>query len=1221
VICPNCGAQNDAARKFCGDCGTKLARACRNCGFANGPTVRFCGECGERLDEAAGGASRPAGESDGARAGAPAIGGAAGSSAAGQAPTTERRIVSVLFADLVGFTARSDGSDPEQVREFLTRYFDAAREVVARYGGTIEKFIGDAVMAVWGTPVALEDDAERAVRAGLDLVEAVRQLGREAGDLDLELRAGILTGEAAVTVGATNQSMVAGDLVNTASRLQSVAPPGTVLVGEATHRAANLAILFEEAGDQVLRGKAAPVRAWRALRVVAERRGARRTEGLEAPFVGRDDELRLLKDVYHQTVRERRSRLISVTGQAGIGKSRLAWEFAKYLDGLVEAVNWHQGRSPSYGEGVTFWALGEMIRRRAKLVEGDDERTTRERIGATLVEYIPDEVERRWVEPALLFLLGAGDAPIGGRDELFAAWRTFFERVAVNAPTVLVFEDLHWADGGLLDFIDHLLDWSKTLPILVVTLARPELLDRRPGWGAGRRNFVALSLEPLAESAMRQLLAGLVPGLPESAARTILTRAGGVPLYAVETVRMLVAEGRLEVADGVYRPVGDLSALRVPESLHALVAARLDALDPADRSTLQDAAVLGQTFAIGALAALDGQPIVALEVRLRDLVRREVLTVDNDLRSPERGQFGFNQALIREVAYSTLTRRDRRTRHLAAARYFEGIGEDELVGALATHYLAAFEASPEGPEADAVAAQARVSLKAAAERAAALGSPQQAIAYLQQALTVTSDPVEQTELLERAGASASAAGRHEEGEAFLRQAIDQHRARGDRSSTARTMAALGASLLLSYRAHAALDLLEPATAEFADMPEDPAVVTFKGQLARTYFFLEDYRRSQAIAETVLEAAERLDLIPIIADTLVTRGMGHAQLGRVYEGVGALEAGLRLAEANGLFSTLIRARINIGGTLWFRDPRAAIEATRPGIDLARRLGRRTEESILMSNLGYAATRVGEWDSVLAELRELAAAELERSDRQVVLQALIPLLAYRGEPVHELLEDLETFTLGDSDAQNLADLRRVRAAVALSDGTFEVAYQQSMEAGTLSLVNGPAPMAYGARAATWAGDREHLREALDRHVATGQHGPALELERTTMRAAAAAMDGNEAEARSLYRDAFRGWRDIGCRFDFALTAIDAVTVPGGRSVEVATAAAEAREILVALGARPLVARLDELLAGNAAGRARSGHVVAGAGAAADESDSVVVGGQRTAPSRSRTGSTSA
>src|SRR5487761_2202937 len=514
VTCASCGAENDAGRKFCLDCGTSLAATCPACAPAP---------------------AHPATH-------APAI--------------AERRVVSVLFADLVGFTTLAENRDAEEVRDLLSRYFDLARGVVERHGGTIEKFIGDAVMAVWGAPTSHEDDAERAVRAALEIVGGVRGLGPA-----VHARVGVVTGEAAVTIGAIGEGMVAGDMVNTASRLQGAAPPDVVLVGEGTMHAASRAIVFEEAGDQLLKGKAAPVSAWRALRVVAERGGRGRSEAIEAPFVGRDDELRLLKDLYHATARDRRVRLVSVTGQGGIGKSRLAWEFLKYIDGLVEGVFWHHGRSPSYGSGITFWALGEMVRQRAGLAEGDDEATTRIRIAESVARWIADEQERRWIEAALLALLGVAAPPAGGQDRLFSAWRTFFERMATEDPVVMVFEDLQWADSGLLAFIDHLVDWSRGVPIYVVALARPELLETRPDWGAGKRNFTSLALEPLSPEAMQALLAGLVPGLSADAAARIIARADGVPLYAEEIVRMLVAQGSLEAAGGVYRPVGNLAAV------------------------------------------------------------------------------------------------------------------------------------------------------------------------------------------------------------------------------------------------------------------------------------------------------------------------------------------------------------------------------------------------------------------------------------------------------------------------------------------------------------------------------------------------------------------------------------------------------------------------------------------------------------------------------------
>ena len=592
MICSNCGTDNKAGRKFCVACGTPLAAACPNCGSAVDPRDVFCGECGSPLSVSA-----------------PAI---ARQAPLAAAPVAERRLVTVLFADLVGFTPFAEERDAEDVRDTLTRYFELASDVITRYGGRVEKFIGDAVMAVWGAPTAREDDAERAVRAALDLADDVRVLGDA-----IQARVGVLTGEAAVTLAATNQGMVAGDLVNTAARLQAAAPPGAVLVGEATRRAAEKAIAFEEAGPQVLKGKTSPVPAWRALRVVAQRGGQGRSDLPEPPFVGREEEMRLLKDLLATTGRDRRSRLVAISGPGGIGKSRLAWELEKYVDGISETIYWHRGRSPSYGEGIAFWALGEMVRRRCHLAEGDDEATTRERVRATVAEFVPGEEDRRWVEPSLLTLLGVEPAPAGGRDTLFAAWRIFFERVAERGTTVLLFEDLQWADPGLLDFVEHVLEWARNVPLLVVTLARPELLDHRPDWGADVRNLTRLALEPLSDAAMRELLTGFVPGLPDPAVAAILQRADGIPLYAVETVRALVADGRLVAADGAYRPARELGTLAIPETLRSLIASRLDALEPADRALVADASVLGQAFGIGGLGALCGLEGPALEARLQ----------------------------------------------------------------------------------------------------------------------------------------------------------------------------------------------------------------------------------------------------------------------------------------------------------------------------------------------------------------------------------------------------------------------------------------------------------------------------------------------------------------------------------------------------------------------------------------------------------------------------
>ena len=1169
MVCSNCGTANPAGAKFCTECATRLAVACPACGTANAPGAKFCSECATSL---AGGAAPSAPAAAAADPAAKLI--AAGHRGWAQAggPVAERRLVSIVFADLVGFTALAEGRDAEDTRDLLTRYFDLATDVITRYGGTVEKFIGDAVMAVWGAPTAREDDAERAVRAALELVDAVRDLGP-----GISARAGVLTGEAAVTLGATNQGMVAGDLVNTASRLQSAARPGTVLVGEATQRAASGAIAFEPAGDQALKGKQAPVAAWRALRVVAERGGRNRSEALEAPFVGRADELRLLKDLFHATGRERRARLVSVFGPAGIGKTRLAWEFTKYLDGLVENAWWHDGRSPAYGEGITFWALGEMVRGRCGLLETDDEATTRAKIGEALAAHVPDPEERRWIEPALLALLGFGSG--GGSEQLFGAWRTFFERLAATAPVVMVFEDHHCADSGLLDFVDHLLEWSRNVPIIVVTLARPELLEKRPDWGAGKRNFTSIYLEPLPLPAMRELLGGLVPGLPEGAVRAIVERADGIPLYAVETVRMLLAEGRLALEDGVYRPIGGLTALAVPETLTALIASRLDGLDPADRLLVSDAAALGQSFTLAGLAAVSGLDAAALEVRLHGLVRRELFTQERDPRSPERGQYAFVQALIREVAYNTLARKDRKMRHLAAARHFESLGSDELAGALAGHYLAAHANAAEGAEADALAGQARIALRAAAERAAALGSHDQAVALIEQALTVTTDPVEEADLLERAGDSAATAARYDPAETLLRRAVASHQERGDRVGIARATAALGRVQLTARRTDDAIALLESAAAELADLQAEPAFVALEGQLARACWLREDHRRAIQVADRVLEAAEHLDLVPILADTLVTKGSALGSVGRLIEGNGVLQIGGRLAESHGLHTTALRALNNTAVGLAEIDPRAGAEAARAGLALSRRLGQRFWMFAFIGNSAWGGFVTGDWDRALAELRIGLAEEPDPSDRMLLLNNLVTIQAVRGEPVKAEIAEMERLTDGETDALLLGYVIEARGFQALADGRLDEASDAWWQLPEMSPSVASSYLFLAARPALWGGNMSRVRGALERLDATGVHGPVVEIHRATLRAGLAAMDGRGAEALGLYREALRDLHDLGLPWDQALTAIDMATLLGPAEPEVRAAADTARTILVGFGARPFVDRLDAALARSA------------------------------------------
>ncbi len=783
--------------------------------------MRFCGECAQPLD----GQSAPA-------VGAPT----AGQPPSTDAPVAERRLVSLLFADLVGFTSLSEVRDSEEVRELLSRYFDTCRRQIGLYGGTVEKFIGDAVMAVWGAPAATEDDAERAVRAALELVAAVQALGEQVGVPELRARAGVLTGEAAVTLGAEGEGMVAGDLVNTASRLQALAPPGGVFVGEATRRATEQAVVYESAGDYEVKGKLGLVPVWRALRVVSGGRGTLKAEGLEAPFVGRDRELRLLKELFHASAEERKAFLVSVTGIGGIGKSRLGWEFFKYMDGLPQRTLYHRGRCLAYGEGVTYWALADMVRMRCRIAEEEGPASALAKLQATLSEYLLDDEERRFVEPRLAHLLGLEERQARGQEELFGAWRLFFERLSDADPLVMVFEDMHWADASLLDFVEYLLEWSRDHPLFVITLARPELVERRPTWGAGSRTFNAMYLEPLSEQAMQELLAGLVPGLPQELRTRILARAEGVPLYAVETVRMLLDRGLLVQEGSVYRPVGPIETLEVPETLQALIAARLDGLSTEERRLLQDGAVFGKTFTRGALAAISGLDESQLEPLLAGLVRKEVLSIQADPRSPEHGQYGFLQDLVRRVAYETLSKRERKARHLAAAMQIEQafLSEQEVVEVLASHYLAAYESAPEDPDAEEIKQRAADLLALAGERAASLAASEEAEHYFEQAASLAEDPREQARLLERSGEMALRGGRSKQAKTRFEQALALFADTGERHQAARLTARLGEVEWRRGQLDEALERMERAWGELEGEEPDADIAALAAQLGRLH---------------------------------------------------------------------------------------------------------------------------------------------------------------------------------------------------------------------------------------------------------------------------------------------------------------------------------------------------------------------------------------------------
>jgi len=1160
--CPRCSSPIVAGQKFCPECGLALGSSCPNCGTAYEGSPKFCAECGTTLGQT----TAPTGSADPRQP-----------KASPPTPAPERRYVTVLFADLVGFTTISEQQDPEEVRELLSRYFEVARDVIERYGGTVEKFIGDAVMAVWGTPVAQEDDSERAVRAGLELVERVRHL--QMGTDHLELRAGVLSGEAAVTPGRVGEGSVAGDLVNTASRLQSVAPPGVVLVGDTTYRATSGAIAYEPAGEQLLKGKQTPIEAWRALRVVARVGGEGRAEGLEPPFVGREEELRLLKDQLHAAEREGKLRMVAITGQAGMGKSRLAWELEKYLDGVADATYyWHQGRSPSYGEGVSFWALGEMVRRRAAIAEGEDEAATRAKLRSALDQFVPDADERRWLEPALGALLGIDEADWGAREQLFSAWRTFLERVADKGPSVFVFEDLQWADSGLLDFIDHVLEWTRDRPMLIVTLARPEILERRPNFGLGHHAFVSLHLEPLGDAAMEALLHGLVPALPDDDLRRIVERAEGVPLYAVETMRSLVDGGHLVRNGDVYEPVDKLPVLDIPPTLRALIASRLDALEPADRSLLQDASVLGLVFSVTALAALSDRPNEEVTARLRVLSNKELVALETDPRSPERGQYRFMQGLIREVAYGTLSKRARRSHHLAAARYFETLGDDELAGVLANHYAEAYRAAPEGEEGAAVAAQARVALRAAAERASRLHSHEQALAYLEQALAVTFDDEDTIETRLQAARSAVAVGRLDKGEEHYRAALAWFESRGQQARMADTSAWLGQMLLFGSRVDEAMEILRSALEVLPD--GDPATIRLNGELARGHMFRDEPDLALAAISRALESAERAGLRGVTIQLLITKSWALMSMRRPREATALVLGAMRLADDEGDLGARTRSRFNLISYLAADNPRLGLQIALEAIALAEQYGLALNAANLAGNAATCALILGDLAQVLS--LEQGVTEVNAPMSVGIRGYAAGAAALRGdvEGARERLAVVRRAAAGTSSAQDLASLRYQEAMVAFGAGSLDDARRLARE-GREAYFGADAPLAaviavhVGVLLADAGGlraDREYLAES-------AIFGAWLARTLRSVDAGALALEGRIDESLAAYRRIIDELRDADLRLDLALALIERAWLLGHVDESAAAGIEEARAVLAAMGADGLLGRL-------AAGAGRQG-----------------------------------
>jgi len=897
----------------------------------------------------------------------------------------ERKVVSVLFVDLVGFTAASESADPEDVRERLQAYHARAKAEVERYGGTLEKFVGDAVMAVFGAPVAREDDAERAVRAGLAILDRV-------AELELEARAAVNGGEAIVELAARpelGESFVTGDVVNTASRLQSAAPAGGLVVGEQTYWATRHAIDYETLEPVAAKGKAEPVPLWRA-REARSRIGVDLGPSRATPFVGRDDELEVLRQVYARTLRESACHLVTLVGEPGIGKSRLVAELRDHVDAQPELVHWRQGRCLPYGEGA-LWSLGEIVKAHAGILESDDPETAREKLAAAVEPMFASAGERAWIEGELARLVGAADGDgATDRDESFAAWRTFLEGVAAQRPLVLVIEDLQWADATLLEFVDHLVSWATTVPLVVVCTARPELHELHPAWSGGTRNATTISLSPLSNDDTARLIAALLERsvLSATTQRRLLERAGGNPLYAEQFVQMLRE-----------RPGDDVP---VPETIQAIIAARLDTLAPQRKALLQDAAVVGKVFWSGALAAVGGLDDRAVRDGLHELVLRDLVRPSRLSSVEGQEEFSFGHGLVRDVAYAQIPRAVRADKHAAAAAWIEEIAGDRVADhaeLLAYHFGEALKlARASGTETTAVETGARRYLMIAGERASSVDVAR-ARALLEQALELTPPGHSQrgrllTTLVEVAEPTLSVA----EQNALLDEALLELRVSDDEIGIGKAL------LLQSSQAWFTGDMpraqrLQTETIELLARHEPGpelahAYATQAGRLA----IAGDSRAALVWAEKSMQLAAQLGLDSIAGRAMGFRGIARCDLGD-FGGLDDLRDAVRTAVDRGL-GREAGIRFNNYGSmvLLISGADEAMPIYHEGIEFALRRGAGRVAMWTMAESTWPLFDLGRWDELLDAVESIEQDAAVRGRGQSLLIALTSkarVLFYRGD----------------------------------------------------------------------------------------------------------------------------------------------------------------------------------------------------------------------------------
>ncbi|HLN05086.1 MAG TPA: adenylate/guanylate cyclase domain-containing protein [Acidimicrobiales bacterium] len=1120
--------------------------------------------------------------------------------------------MSVLFCDLVGFTTFSDKRDPEEVRELLSGYFELARAIVARYGGVVEKFIGDAVMAVWGAPVAKEDDAERAVRAGLELVSAVAAYGSEQQTAGLSARVGIVTGGAATTE-TPEEGLVIGDRVNTAARIQSVAPPGCCYVDEMTRAATSAAIAYQDAGEHSLKGKTDSVRLFQATRVVAAIAGSQRSGVLEAPFSGRDHELRLVKELFHASAERHSARLVLVSGVAGVGKSRLAWEFFKYIDGLAGDVLWHAGRCLSYGEGVSYWALSEMVRARLLIGEEDPQEVVAERLRTGLERWIPDPTDREFIAPRIGQLLGLPSPQVLAREELFSGWRLFFERLAEHLPVVMVVEDLQWADSGMVDFLDHLLEWSGDHALFIVVLSRPEGTNR-PGLGLSRRSVTTLPLDPLPDEVIGELLDGLVADLPRDARARIVERAEGIPLYAVETVRGLVDKGVLAKGeDQELHLVAELGTLEIPPGLTALIASRLDALDQDERRLVKECSVMGGSFPRQAIEAITETDPSRLDELLSSLVRKEVLTVRADKLSPERGQYAFTQSLIRSVAYDMLTRAERKERHLRTASHLRTAFPDEgaeVSEVIAAHLDDAYKAAGDDSDADEIRGQACSAYVQAAERAEAVGAPEAAESAFLKAAELSAEATERAGFAERAGRMALLAGWPERAEQHFETAIALFAAAGRLIDAARVTAWLSTALGAQGRHEQAITRLRVALASLEGAAAPPDVVA---QLQRAFggslMFAGHLQEAAEPIEQALRLAQHFELPEPFAQALMTKANLLLSDGRFEEARFNFEGALAVARRHAVARVEMNAEASLGDLCMTRDLPGAEEHCLAALAVSRRCGARYNEAFSAHNLMYVLTMAGRFDEAYRLANDLLQSGGDERLGAAELHwrlALLDALGGRTESARLHLAHCVSWTESDN-VQSRAIWSTGESGVAIGEANFRLALDSASRAideslrGGLEIAHEAIRLAFpdaidAALGLSELDEAEKLVELLASRP-PGEVPPFLRAQVARARALLSSARGEDAGVEDNLVAAEAVFRDLSYPYWTARAQLDRAEwlVAHEHKAEAGLLAREAAMTFEKLGTIPMLSRARALFV--AAGEAETDAVPSASTAAAD------------------------